>query len=160
MSEIWSSLGFRHSITVRFQNSSHFRPFCKISENWTQNLIFRHIFSKGWLKSELTKVQISDKFGFQEFRFQTITVWTVNVRNPNVRKWQNAEIKFLTVWISARSVFKCSGLENFRAQTECLVTTIKTQMTQNQITFLWAFGFQTFKNVRNPNIFVWISDSV
>ena len=41
VSEIQTSMDFRHSITVRFPNSSDFRHFCEMSEIWTQSSVFR-----------------------------------------------------------------------------------------------------------------------
>ena len=48
-----------------------FRQFCEMSEIRTQSLVFG---LKGVSKSELTKVQITDKLVFQEFGFQTFPV--------------------------------------------------------------------------------------
>ena len=53
--------------------------------------------------------------------------------------------ELLTVWISARSVFERSGLQNFWAQIERLVTNIKTQMTKNLTTFYGHLDFRCSK---------------
>ena len=74
-------MDFRHSITVPFPNSSDFgHLFSKyvLKPNFwgfeclkfEPNVWFSD--TKRCLKSKLTKVQILDKFGFQEFGFETL----------------------------------------------------------------------------------------
>ena len=66
------SVDFRHLIAVWFPSSLDVRHF---------------------QKSELPKIRISDKFGFQEFRFQTFILRNSNtgfVHNPLMKKKQKA----------------------------------------------------------------------
>ena len=72
MSEIRTSMDFRHSIAVRFPNTSNFRQFLNAKDNFLK--IHLKTEAKNWfsdtqgcLKSKLAKVWISDKFRFQTF---------------------------------------------------------------------------------------------
>ena len=77
MSEIQTSVDFRHLKTVQFPNSSDFRPFCEMSKIRNQSLVFRHI--------GVSEIQNPKS---QKFRFQTHSVYStykyeVNLQIPN-----------------------------------------------------------------------------
>ena len=59
--------------------------------------------------------------------------------------------KILVVRIMARSDFGSWGFHEHGTKPNVRFSTVKTQLTEDQTTFLWAFGFQMIKNVRNPN---------
>ena len=134
VSEIQTSIDFRHSIIVWFLNSWDFRHFCEMSEIRT-NIWFSD--TKGCWKSKVTNVEISDKFRLTKFTGQ----WNAEIGTSNNRTMLKAELSIVrTDWVHIFDIWTCSTI-GFRHST---VETSQNVRNPKFQTVLIGFRTQTF----------------